>query len=306
MSTQTNIEWTDVTDNIIVVKGGGWWCEKISPACAHCYAEAVNQNKFFGGNGLKYSGTAPELILRGDLMDGWKRQKQPKRHFVASMTDVFGHWVFPSWHRWMLQSMEAAPKQTFQLLTKRADIMANRLFDFANLRGRALPKNIWPGFTAENQECFNERWREILQMVELLDQTPTIFVSCEPLLGPIVLPESFLKLGGLAQVIAGGESGKDARPSNPNWYRSLRDQCLKAGVKFFFKQWGEWAPWDFDDWKTEDLKSHVFDRDAEDVEDVQIVYRIGKKTAGRMLDGREWSEFPNTAWDFAGEEVATD
>ena len=70
MSQNTNIEWTDATDNIITVKGGGWWCRKISPGCANCYAAKLNQNSFYKGNKLPYSGRAPDLILREDIIDG--------------------------------------------------------------------------------------------------------------------------------------------------------------------------------------------------------------------------------------------
>ncbi|MCC5638875.1 phage Gp37/Gp68 family protein [Nostoc sp. CHAB 5844] len=86
----TNIQWTDLTDNIIRAKDGGWWCRKISPGCANCYSEKLNQNTFFGGNKQPYSGQPPELILDTEIIRKWGFQKKPKKHFVASMTDVFG------------------------------------------------------------------------------------------------------------------------------------------------------------------------------------------------------------------------
>lgn len=110
----TKIEWTDKVDNIIVAEGGGWWCRHASPGCDNCYAEARNKNSFFGGNGLAYRGAPPALKLRQEIIDGWRGQRKPKKHFVASMTDVFGDWV----PRWMifqfLDGMAAAPQQTFQ------------------------------------------------------------------------------------------------------------------------------------------------------------------------------------------------
>ena len=98
----SNIQWTDVTDNIIVAvdESGaqrGWWCQKISPGCAHCYAEDINDSDYFHGNHLPYSGSPPMLKLREDIIDGWARQRKTKKHFVMSMSDVFGAWVPRSW-----------------------------------------------------------------------------------------------------------------------------------------------------------------------------------------------------------------
>lgn len=118
----TSIEWTDVTDNIITAQGGGWWCRKISPGCLHCYAARINNSSYYGGNKKAYTGDAPPLLLRREFFDRWKRQKKAKRHFVASMTDVFGEWVPVEWALEMLDAMAAAPLQTFQVLTKRPGV----------------------------------------------------------------------------------------------------------------------------------------------------------------------------------------
>ncbi|HEY3054377.1 MAG TPA: DUF5131 family protein, partial [Thermoanaerobaculia bacterium] len=123
MAEHTAIEWTDVTDNIIVVKGGGWWCHKISPGCAHCYAARLNQNDFYGGNHLTYGGAPPELVLRDDVLNRWPRQTKPRKHFVSSMTDVAGEWVPRRWIFRYLDAMHASPRQTFQLLTKRGNVL---------------------------------------------------------------------------------------------------------------------------------------------------------------------------------------
>ncbi len=120
----TQIEWTEVTDNIIVVQGGGWWCRRISAGCDNCYAAALNKNTFYGGNKLDYSGHPPQLILKEQVIKSWAQQRKSKRHFVSSMTDIFGEWVSYEWHSVILSAMVAAPKQTFQLLTKRPDIMS--------------------------------------------------------------------------------------------------------------------------------------------------------------------------------------
>jgi protein gp37 len=177
---------------------------------------------------------------------------------------------------------------------------------FTSGQGWPLP-NIWPGVSAENQEEANRR---ILDLLE----TPAAVrvVSAEPLLGPINLNGlqtrdvafSALEHGSFVpnrvdQVIVGGESGPGARPMHPDWARRIRDDCTSAGVAFFFKQWGEWAPlegsgaghptpikyWDRDEERwTDGLSTHTAN-----------VVRIGKKRAGRVLDGRTWSEYPQAA-----------
>jgi protein gp37 len=158
--------------------------------------------------------------------------------------------------------------------------------------------NVWLGVSVEDQTRADER-------IPLLLETPAAkrFLSCEPLLGPVDLTkvreqigaESFITFDALAHpdilnrgrcrqgidwIIVGGESGKDARPMHPDWARSLRDQCEAAGVPFFFKQWGEWAPQGI-------LKTGRHLQFPADIMD-----RIGKKAAGRLLDGREWNEVP--------------
>lgn len=306
--TISNIEWTDITDNIIHVIGGGHWCRKISPGCAHCYAEALNKNPFFGGNGLPYSGKPPQLGLRFEIIEGWARMRKPKKHFVASMTDIFGEWVKRHWQFMFLDGMLAAPLQTFQLLTKRAHVMLEAVVRWMHSRGlETAPANIWLGFTAENQEEFDRRWAHMKPLAML---GFTIFVSCEPLLGPITLPPDFLALGRRAQVIVGGESGKKARPMHPDWARQLRDQCSMWGVAFFFKQWGAYIPSRplgacnhpssdgaqgpirllnpkrVDIWRC-GMCGALHDLDIEFI-------LVGKKEAGRVLDGRTWNEFPES------------
>lgn len=161
--------------------------------------------------------------------------------------------------------------------------------------------NVWLGVSVEDQNTADER-------IRLLLTTPATkrFLSIEPLLGPIDLsniksqigPNSFITQNafdkvdslnkgypwpGIDWVIAGGESGPNARPTHPDWIRSIRDQCQAAGVPFFFKQWGEWAP---------SSLTRDFTRKFELSEDGSLMYKVGKKEAGRLLDGREWNEFP--------------
>lgn len=244
----TAIQWTDVTDNIIVAKGGGWWCRKISPGCANCYADKLNQNDFFGGNHLPYTGDPPELELRLKVLAGWQRQRKPKKHFVASMTDVFGEWVPRPWQMQMLDAMAAAPRQTFQVLTKRAAVMRQAVA--AWLAGKSLervPDHIWLGVSVENNDC--------LKRVDELMQIPAVrFLSCEPLLEHLEFCGCWLAINAgpnfeckkcgkrrllVDWVIVGGESGDKARGCNVDWIASVVKHCAAAGVACFVKQLGQ-------------------------------------------------------------------
>lgn len=249
----TNIEWTDVTDNIIRVKGGGWWCRKISDGCANCYAAKLNQSPFFGGNKLAYSGAAPELELQRGILASWARQTMPKKHFVSSMTDVFGEWVPQDWCCEFLDAMVAAPRQTFQVLTKRADVMRARVTRWLAARGLStVPRHIWLGVSVENQSAAD------LRIPDLLAIPSFRFLSCEPLLGPLEIRDHLGELelmgysasnataqtaGGIEWVIIGGESGPGARPCDLEWIRSLVQQCDKSSVACFLKQLGA-VPYD--------------------------------------------------------------
>ncbi len=228
MSNSTSIQWTDVTDNIIVVKGGGWWCRKISPGCANCYAATLNQNAFYGGNKLAYSGAVPELVLKRDILDGWARMRKSKKHFVASMTDVFGDWVDIEWQFEFLDAMAAAKEQTFQVLTKRAEQMRDVVASWLLKREfRHVPSNIWLGVSVENNAT---RTR-----IGNLKSIPCVrFLSLEPLLEDL----SSLDLSEIQWVIVGGESGPKARPCDVEWIRNIVKECQAQDVACFVKQLG--------------------------------------------------------------------
>jgi protein gp37 len=310
MAENTAIEWTDVTDNIIVVKGGGWWCRKLSPGCAHCYAAKLNQNGFYGGNHLVYGGEAPDLVLREDILDRWQRQTKPRKHFVSSMTDVFGEWVPREWIFRFLDAMTAAPRQTFQVLSKRSKVMRLQVTEWLEARGlNVVPANIWLGASVEDQERAEERIPELLQIPAVVR-----FLSIEPLLGPVDLLR-FIDRLAIQWIIVGGESGPRARPMNPKWVKVIRDRCVAAGVPFFFKQWGEWLTVSIE--RGETWSGGRFFRDPNGGESsiphqlrigettsqyhrwnetaIAVHVRGGKKAAGRLLDGREWSQFPSTS-----------
>lgn len=233
----TLIQWTDQTDNIIVAEGGGWWCRMISPGCAHCYAAKLNQSTYFGGNKLPYTGAPPKLKLRTEILDGWQRQTKPKRHFVASMTDIFGDWVPEAWIFQFLGAMANAPRQTFQMLTKRADIAERMINNWLIAVERyELPDNMWIGTSIENQDYAlrADHLRRIPAAVR--------FLSLEPLLGPVTLD-----LNGIHWVIVGGESGPGARPCDVEWIRSIIGQCADVEVPCFVKQLGRDPQWPQED-----------------------------------------------------------
>lgn len=169
--------------------------------------------------------------------------------------------------------------------------------------------NVWLGTSVENQKHADKRIPELLKCRDL---APVLFLSMEPLLGPVDLVHTPVRVGGeflgsnltgLDWIIAGGESGPHARPSHPDWFRSIRDQCQAAGVPYFFKQWGEWAP---EGSPHSDRHGRIFHDGSFFAMDklptgvgrhappdgIAALYRVGKKAAGRLLDGREWNELP--------------
>jgi protein gp37 len=287
MGDKTAISWTDKTFN-------PWWgCTKISEACEHCYAEAWEKRC-----GFDVFGPDDPRRLFGDAHWAepvkWNRAAEKAgRHFTVfcgSMCDLFEKLEYAPddlnlarLRLWNL--IEDTPNLIWLLLTKRpGNISALTPFRWE----MNWPENVWTGTTLELQKHESR--------LDPLIQVPgRHFVSIEPMLGPINLfewlgpygpPGSLQQPPQLDWVICGGESGANARPMNPDWVRSLRDQCLVADIPFHFKQWGEWSgPQD----------SYMV-RDALDEKVVHwhgsVSSRVGVKKAGHMLDGQEWLEFP--------------
>ena len=279
MGDNSKIEWTDSTDNIIVAADGGWWCRHVTRGCDNCYAEKLNQSSYFGGNKLPYSGDAPPLKLREDIIDAWSRKTKPKRRFVMSMSDAFGEWVPQPWVFRFLDGMRAAPRQTFQLLTKRPAVMRRSVEAWLSARDlHSMPSNIWLGVSVTCQRDADSF------LPILLEIAATRFISAEPLLDSV---EAHAWLHAIHWVIVGGESGPHARPMHPTWARSLREQCIAANVPFFFKQWGEFRP-DGNGISARVRARHLWS-------DGEVSVLIGKKAAGRMLDGRTWDAFPDSS-----------
>ena len=246
MSDRSAIEWPDATWN--PVRG----CTKITPGCAHCYAETFAE-RFRGVPGHAYE-RGFDLRLVPEKLDEPLRWRRPRMIFVNSMSDLFHKDVPDDYIADVARVMERANWHTFQVLTKRSDRLRDLLA--TKLSFVAAARHIWWGVSVENQ-------KHGLPRIAHLQSAPAAvrFLSIEPLLEPL----GHLGLSGIGWVIVGGESGPNARPMQPTWVREIRDQCLTARVPFFFKQWG-----------------------AHDVSG----RRVGKKIAGRRLDGRTWDELP--------------
>lgn len=219
MAAHSQIEWTDATWN--PVRG----CTKISPGCAHCYAETFAE-RFRGVPGHPYE-QGFDLRRVPEKLAEPLRWKTPKMIFVNSMSDLFHKDVPDAYVAAVVRVMRLADWHTYQVLTKRSerlrDLLRTSLADAAGL------PHVWWGVSVEDR-------KHGLPRVEHLRAAPARvrMLSVEPLLedlGPI-------DLTGIHWVIAGGESGHGARPMAPEWVRSLRDRCAAAGVPFFFKQWG--------------------------------------------------------------------
>jgi protein gp37 len=238
MAKLTAIEWTDATWNPVT------GCTKISAGCDHCYAERFSE-RFRGTPGHPFS-DGFDLTLRPERLDQPVSWRKPRMIFVNSMSDLFHKKVPTHFVSKVFDTMEKAHWHTYQVLTKRSSIMRNFLRSrYGDGRG---PAHIWCGVSVEDG---NRRSR-----IHHLQDSPAgmRFLSIEPLIAPI----GAIDLSGIDWVIVGGESGPGAREMRLEWVRDIRDQCVKTGVAFFFKQWGGLRP----------------------------------KSGGRKLDGREWSQFP--------------
>jgi protein gp37 len=219
MSDHSRIEWTDATWNPI--RG----CTKISPGCAHCYAETFAE-RFRGVPGHPYEQGFDLRLVPGKLGDPL-RWRAPRMVFVNSMSDLFHEKVPEQYIQEVVQVMLLAQWHTYQVLTKRSQRMRDLLK--TSLHHATTTQQIWWGVSVENR-------RDGLPRIADLRDSPaqTRFLSVEPLLEDL----GQLDLTGIHWVIVGGESGPGSRPMDKDWVTAIRDQCRAAGVSFFFKQWG--------------------------------------------------------------------
>lgn len=310
---KSKIEWTDKVWNPIT------GCTKISPGCQNCYAERMSK-RLAGRCG--YPAENPfKVTLHPNKLDeplGWNK---PCKIFVCSMGDLFHEDVPDEFIDQIFARFILGRQHKYLTLTKRPERMRDYInsreenvyqvvddivahADFAYQVQWPLP-NVWLGVTAENQEQANKR-------IPILLHIPAVvrFISIEPMLGPIKIPEVFLEkldwgdgpeewpdgAGVIDWVICGGETGPGARPMHPEWARAIRDQCQTAGVPFMFKQWGEYAPGipnnGHEPYITDLNCVGVRGHQAITMDNGLVMERVGKKKAGRLLDGREWNEFP--------------
>lgn len=231
---QSSIEWTEMTWNPVT------GCTKVSAGCKYCYAEVMA--KRLQAMGVEKYKDAFQLAMHEDALNipyGWKKQKIV---FVNSMSDLFHEDVPIEFIKKVFKVMNENPQHTFQVLTKRAERLSK-------IHGQLKwSHNIWMGVSVENEKV-KKRIDHLI-----LTGARTKFLSCEPLIGPL----KNLNLFGIDWVIVGGESGRKARPMKPEWALEIMEQCEKANVSFFFKQWGG----------------------------------TNKKKTGRLLNGRTYDEMP--------------
>ncbi|MGH3886684.1 MAG: DUF5131 family protein [Pseudonocardiaceae bacterium] len=245
MADRSPIEWTQATWN------PSTGCDRVSAGCDNCYALALAQRlkamgsmKYQTDGDLRTSGPGFGLTVHPIALNIPRQWRAPRMIFVNSMSDLFHAKVPIEFVRDVFAVIAETPQHSYQLLTKRARRL-RRVADRLD-----WPSNLWMGVSVENAET--------LDRVDDLRHVPAAvrFLSCEPLLGPL----DEIDLTGVHWVIAGGESGANARPVDPAWVRGLRDTAVRSRVPFFFKQWGGRTP----------------------------------KSGGRTLDGQIWSEYPRS------------
>ena len=306
-------------------------CDRVSPGCDHCYAltmakrlKGMGSAKYQRDGDPKTSGPGFGVSYHSSALGDPLRWTKPQRVFVNSMSDLFHDEVPEVFIQRIWEVMSKCPQHTFMILTKRharmRSLLNRRGFygDIETWVGRDIPRplpNVWLGVSAED-----DRWAKIRG--DALREIPAAvrFFSFEPLLGPM----RDVDLSGIDWVITGGESGAGARPAHPEWFRSIRDQCVAADVAYLHKQNGEWAqdvthyPANPECGIDEPYTVLNIPRDAKDRNRCAlhlagmtalrpgnefnpferghpgwtVMRRIGKHRAGRELDGRTWDQYP--------------
>lgn len=238
----SKIEWTEQTWNPVT------GCTKISPGCKHCYAETMSKRL----QAMRAAGyeNGFELSLMPERLSQPLYRSKPTMYFVNSMSDLFQEGVPFEFVDRVMNVIENTPWHTYQILTKRSEYMREYFLN------RTVPDNAWLGVSVEDKKYGKSRIPD-LQAIK----AKTRFLSIEPLLEDL----GRIRLSGIRWVIVGGESGPYARPMREQWATKVRDQCERANVDFFFKQWGAWGS---------DGKKR------------------SKRANGRSLQGRTWDMIP--------------
>ena len=293
---KTRIEWSDMSWPIVT------GCSHAgSPGCDMCYAARMAATRLkhhprYAGLATLENGRARwtgEIRLNHNVLEQPLRWRKPRMIFVCSMSDLFHKNVPPSYIGTIVNIMKRASQHMFQILTKRPQRMLELTNWLTDREG--WPANVWLGVSIENQAAADER-------IPWLLRTPAAvrYVNVEPMLSKV---DIFTKLiviqrlhipstdwKHLDWVICGGESGPGARPMHPDWARSLRDQCQVAGTPYFFKQHGAWLH--ESQFVTDEQRDRGLSSKRCNAGDGYQFIRIGKKRAGRLLDGRTWDEMP--------------
>lgn len=337
MAERTGIEWCDHTWSPWV------GCTQVRPACDYCYAKDwAARFRYVEWNGPPRR-TSEHYWQQPIRWEARAAECGLSQSVFPSLCDPFDNQVPTKWHDDFWRRIHQTPRLLWLLLTKRPQNIERMLPDHRTGVpdwGDGWP-NVWIGTTAEDAAHYRQRWAHVAAIPARVR-----FLSYEPALGDI----GNLDLGRVGApnwIIAGGESGRHARPCHPDWVRSVRDQCAAAGVPFFFKQWGEWLPtnsldvychgpnrnerefpqspglaWlrdgricledfsveeharrirnglahstravEIDDAALREFHDYV-ERRSQNNPGYQWMYRVGKKRAGALLDGREWRQFP--------------
>lgn len=290
MGENTKIEWATNTFNPWI------GCTRVSPGCVNCYAEELMDHRYKRvkwGKGELRSRTS-EANWKKPL--AWNKKAEAEgtrpRVFCSSLADVFDPEVEQEWKDDLWRLIEKTPNLDWLLLTKRPEYI-----DVAIPTSwfQQWPQNVWLGVTVENQKMARERIHILASY-----PAPVRFLSCEPLIGPLSLD-----LEEIDWVIVGGESGKNARPMHPDWIERIQSDCNAEVTAFFFKQWGEWAPWHFVEEK-EAMEFSAYETDrrinvsrcgkrnggSPHIPGDYTMYRIGKKRAGRLFEKGSWDNLP--------------
>lgn len=303
MAENSAIDWTDATVNF-------WWgCTKVGPGCDHCYAEAWAKRT---GRVATYERGVPRVKIAGAIATIRRLQRtagafeakhgRRRRVFIQSMSDFFDNEVDPAWRAEAWAEILKADRLDIQLVTKRITNVGKMIFSIMGTAD-AWPRHVGLMVTVVDQ---SEADRDVPRLLDLKKhfRIPWVGLSIEPMLGPIRLGHWIPHLiqpvdtapGELETlwtpwmvdwVIVGGESGSKARPAHPDWFRALRDECLKAGVPFFFKQWGEWTP-----------RPDMVDAGGDSVRrwpDGLWMERSGKRHDPKTLDDVVHHQFPRLA-----------
>ncbi len=242
MGNKTSIEWTEQTWNPTT------GCTKISPGCKYCYAETMAKRlQSMGAAGYE---NGFELSILPNRLDQPTLRKKSTMYFVNSMSDLFHEKIPFDYLDQIFSVIQNTKQHTYQILTKRPDIMAEYFST------RVVPNNAWLGVSVEDKKYGVPRIK-LLQDIN----APVKFLSCEPLLENL----GILDISDIHWIIVGGESGANARPMKEEWILSIKNQCERSDVAFFFKQWGVWG--------------------ADGV-------KRNKKANGRVLLGETWSQYP--------------